>query len=99
MRGLGQRLAEAARSDDERQPRDSGHLGLMEASFAHVRVFAPHVLAGLSFAASVSPHEVLDAVALLQAMNDEGRRHAPNGPDRVHLRPLAALPEHSPGRR
>ncbi len=80
VRGLGpERLAGAARGDDERLPRDSGHLQVMEASFSHVRSFAPQVLAALAFSASVVPSEVLDAVRLLQAMNAEGRRHAPDG--------------------
>ncbi len=79
VRGLGrERLAEAARSDDERLPRDGGHLELMEARFSHVRSFAPQVLGALTFAASVSPSEVLDAVVLLQAMNAESRRHVPD---------------------
>jgi len=78
LRGMGsERLARASRSDDDRLPKDGGHLELMEASFAHVRSFAPQVLGALSFAASVSPSEVLDAVVLLQAMNAEGRRHVP----------------------
>lgn len=48
VRGLGsERLADAARGDDDRLPRDGGHLELMEASFSHVRAFAPHVLAAL----------------------------------------------------
>lgn len=63
VRGLGpERLARAARSADERLPRDGGHLELMEARFSHVRSFAPQVLGALTFAASVSPSEVLDAV-------------------------------------
>ncbi len=79
VRGLGtERLAGAARSDDERLPRDGGHLELMEARFSHVRSFAPQVLGALSFAASVSPSEVLDAVVLLQTMNAGGRRHVPD---------------------
>ena len=79
VRGLGpERLARAAGSDDERLPRDGGHLELMEARFSHVRSFAPQVLGALTFAASVSPSEVLDAVVLLQAMNAEGRRHVPD---------------------
>jgi TnpA family transposase len=78
IRGLGSdRLAGAARGEDERLPRDSGHLELMEASFSHVRSFAPQVFAALAFAASVSPSEVFDATRLLQAMNAEGRRHVP----------------------
>lgn len=78
VRGLGQeRLAGAARSDAERLPRDGGYLELMEARFSHVRSFAPQVLGALSFAASVSPSEVLDAVVLLQKMNAGGRRHVP----------------------
>jgi TnpA family transposase len=80
VRGLGpERLAGAARSDEERLPRDGGHLEFMEARFSHVRSFAPPVLGALTFAASVSPSEVLDAVVLLQAMNAEGRRHVPDG--------------------
>jgi len=80
VRGLGpERLAGASRGDDERLPRDSGHLQVMEASFSHVRSFAPQVLAALTFSASVAPSEVLDAVRLLQAMNVEGRRHVPDG--------------------
>ncbi len=78
VRSLGpERLARAARGDDDRLPRDNGHLDLMEASFAHVRSFAPQVLAALTFAASVAPSEVLEAVRLLQTLNAEGRRHVP----------------------
>ncbi len=51
----------------------------MEARFAHVRSFAPQVLGALTFAASVAPSDVLDAVVLLKAMNAEGRRHVPAG--------------------
>lgn len=79
VRCLGpERLAQAARSEEERPPRDGGHLELMEARFSHVRSFAPQVLGALTFAASMSPSEVLDAVVALQAMNDEGRRHVPD---------------------
>ncbi|MGH9149413.1 MAG: Tn3 family transposase [Acidimicrobiales bacterium] len=79
VRGLGsERLRAAARTDDERLPGDGGHLELMEARFSHVRSFAPQVLGALSFAASVSPSAVLDAVVLLQAMNAGGRRHVPD---------------------
>jgi hypothetical protein len=79
LRGMGrERLAAAARGRGERLPQDRGHLELMEARFAHVRSFAPHVLAALTFSASVSPSEVLDAVRMLQAVNAEGRRHVPS---------------------
>lgn len=79
VRALGpERLAGAARSGEERLPRDGGHLELMEARFSHVRSFAPQVLGALTFAASVSPSEVLDAVVLLQTMNAGGRRHVPD---------------------
>jgi hypothetical protein len=80
VRGFGsERLAGAARSVDERPARDGGYLELMEARFSHVRSFAPRVLGALTFAASVAPSELLDAVVLLQAMNLEGRRHVPDG--------------------
>ncbi len=79
VRGLGpERLAGAARSDDDRLPRDGGHLDLMEARFSHVRSFAPQALGALTFAASGSPSEVLNAVVLLQAMNAGSRRHVPD---------------------
>ncbi len=78
VRGLGaDRLSAAVRSDDERLPRDGGHLAVIEASYSHIRSFAPQVLAALTFQASVSPSEVLDAVVLLQKMNAENRRHVP----------------------
>jgi TnpA family transposase len=78
VRGLGrQRLSDAQRCDEERLGSDGGHLELMEASFSHVRSFAPQVLGALSFKASVSPSEVLDATKLLQDMNAKGRRHVP----------------------
>jgi hypothetical protein len=80
LRDLGpERLGKAVRGEDERLPRDGGHLALVEASYSHVRAFAPQVLAALSFAASVTPSDVLDGVQLLQAMNADGRRHVPDG--------------------
>ena len=50
----------------------------MEARFSHVRSFAPPILGALTFAASVAPSEILDAVQVLQRMNAEGRRHVPD---------------------
>ena len=80
LRDLGrERLAKAVRGEDERLPRDGGHLTLVEASYSHVRAFAPQILAALSFAASVTPSDVLDGVQLLQAMNADGLRHVPAG--------------------
>ena len=101
VRGLGpERLAGAARTEDDRLPRDGGYLELMEALFSHVRSFAPQVLGALTFAASVSPSEVLDAVVLLQAMNSEGRRpRTRRRSDRLRPLPLAALPRGGRGRR
>ncbi len=78
VRGLGSdRLAAAVRAEGERLPRDGGHLALLEARFAHVRSFAPQVLAALSFRASMTS-ETLDAVTMLTRMNAEGRRHVPD---------------------
>ncbi|MGH3684366.1 MAG: DUF4158 domain-containing protein [Pseudonocardiaceae bacterium] len=77
VRGLGpDRLAAGVRGHEERAPRDGGHLALLEARYAHVRSFAPQVLAALSFHASV-PSATLDAVNLLTTLNAEGRRHVP----------------------
>jgi hypothetical protein len=79
VRGLGPaRLANAARSPEQRPPRDGGHLELMKARFSHVRSFAPQIRDALTFAASVAPSEILEAVRLLQRMNVEGRRHVPD---------------------
>ena len=78
VRGLGRgRLEAAARAGQDRTPRDGGHLQLIEARYAHVRSFAPPVLAALTFSASVTPSEVLAAVELLQAMNADSRRRLP----------------------
>jgi hypothetical protein len=80
VRGLGQdRLAAAVRPPDQRPSRDGGHLQLMKARYAHVRSFAPPVLGALTFAASVTPSEVLTAVQLLQRLNAEARRNVPPG--------------------
>ncbi len=50
----------------------------MQARFSHVRSFAPQILGALTFAASVAPSEILNAVQLLQRMNAQGRRHVPD---------------------
>jgi len=79
VRGVGvDRLAGAVRSDEERLPSDGGHLELGEATYSHVRSFAPQVLGALTFEASVARSEVLDAVILLQVMKADGRRHVPD---------------------
>ena len=86
VRGLGRdRLEAAVRSEDDRTPRDGGHLQLIEARYAHVRSFAPAVLNTLSFAASVTPSPVLAAVELLTTMNAEGRRHLPAAAPVEHI--------------
>jgi TnpA family transposase len=80
VRGLGRdRLTGAVRSDEERGASDGGYLELIEARYSYVRSFAPHALGALTFAASVSPSEILDAVQLLQNLNAEGRRQVPAG--------------------
>lgn len=77
VRGLGQeRLASALRSEDERVPRDGGHLAIIEARYSHIRSFAPQALSALSLRAS-APSEAFEAAQLLQTMNAEGRRHVP----------------------
>jgi len=79
LRGLGSaRLSSAVRTLAERRIIDGGHLELIEASFSHVRSFAPPILAALSFAASVTPSDILDAVKMLQDMNTHARRHVPD---------------------
>lgn len=64
------RLATAKRSPDDKRPRDDGHLQLMEARYSHLRKFTRNVLAALEFSASVSPSALLDAVELLQQINE-----------------------------
>lgn len=79
VRGLGNdRLSGALRDKGQRPPKDGGHLELMEARFAHIRSFAPHVLGALSFQSTLAPSEVLSAVRLLQTMNSQDRRHVPD---------------------
>jgi len=78
VRRLGRdRLASAVRGEDERAPRDGGHLAIVEARYSHIRSFAPPALSALRLRAS-APSEALDAAQLLQAMNAEGRRHVPS---------------------
>jgi hypothetical protein len=92
VRNLGtDRLASAVRGEDERLPRDGGHLELLEARFAHVRAFAPQVLAALNFHASVVPSQVLDAVKLLQTMNAQGAAGtSPPAPPSASSRPAGS---------
>jgi hypothetical protein len=77
VRALGRdRLAGAVRAEEERTPRDGGHLELIEVGYSHVRSFAPHALAALRLRSS-GPSEVFEAAELLKRMNAEGRRHLP----------------------
>ncbi|MDQ6784547.1 MAG: Tn3 family transposase [Actinomycetota bacterium] len=77
VRSLGpERLASARRADDERLPRDGGHLALIEARYSHVRSFAPQALSVLSLRPG-GTGEAYEAAKLLQAMNAEGCRHVP----------------------
>lgn len=64
-----QRLAAAKRAPDEKRPRDGGHMQLMDTRYSHLRKFTRNVLAVLEFSASVSPSPLLEAVELLQHVN------------------------------
>ncbi len=92
-----ERLAGAARSDDQRLPGDGGQLELMGTRFARVRSFAPRVLGTLIFAASVSPSEVLHAVSLLPGHEDEGRRYVPDDAPSSPFRPAGGPGSTPPG--
>jgi len=78
LRYLGSdRLTDAVRGDDERLPRDGGHLGLIEARFSYMRQFMPKILAALEFSASVSPSEILEAVEILKRANTANQIRVP----------------------
>jgi TnpA family transposase len=71
------RLTAAVRGDDERLPRDGGHLELIEARFSYMRQFTPKLLAALEFSASVTPSETLIAIQLLQRANAAKQTRVP----------------------
>jgi hypothetical protein len=79
-RGIGMdRLRAARRDPKDRLQRDHGHLALIDASFTYLREFAPHVIGGLEFEASVDARPLLAAVEVLRELYAKGSRKVPDG--------------------
>ncbi len=79
LRGIGMdRLRRARESGPRRLPADHGHLETMEASYAHVREFAPAVLAAVGFAGGTAAGPLLEAVRVLVGLNATGARKVPD---------------------
>ncbi len=78
--GIGMdRLRAARRDPKDRLQRDHGHLALIDASFTYLREFAPHVIGGLEFEASVEAKPLLAAVDVLRELYAKGTRKVPEG--------------------
>lgn len=60
-----------------RLPRDHGHLAAIEASYAYLRQFTPHVLAAVTFAGGPAAASLLAAVEVLRALNRSSGRAVP----------------------
>jgi hypothetical protein len=91
----------AAARDQARQilrPLDDNHFEQLAARYAHVRRFAPALLAALRFHGVPAARSLLDAIQLLRELNASGRRALPDAaPTRFVARPLA--PAHRRSRR
>ena len=74
-----ERLLAARRDPAQRPPRDHGHLALIEASYGHVREFAPAVLATIRFVGGTDARPLLAAVEVLRELNATGSRKVPDG--------------------
>jgi TnpA family transposase len=78
--GIGMdRLRTAKEAGPRRLPRDHGHLGLIEASYSHLREFAPAVLAAVHFDGGTAARPLLEAVQVLKELNASGARKVPYG--------------------
>src|SRR5208282_5140983 len=71
--GIGMdRLRTAKEAGPRRLPRDHGHLGLIEASYSHLREFSPAVLAAVRFDGGTAARPLLEAVQVLKEQNASG---------------------------
>ncbi len=73
------RLRAAFAQARSRLPRDHGQLGVLDASYAHLRQFTPDVLNAVAFAGGTGAQELLAAVAVLKELNASGARRVPDG--------------------
>jgi TnpA family transposase len=77
--GIGMdRLRRAQESGPRRLPRDHGHLEMIEASYSHLREFAPAVLAAIGFDGATAARPLLQAVTVLVDLNATGTRKVPD---------------------
>lgn len=73
--GIGmERLRRAREAAPRRLPFDHGHLGMVEGSYAHLREFAPAVLAAIRFDGATAARPLLSAVRVLVELNATGAR-------------------------
>ena len=77
--GIGmERLRRARESAPRRLPPDHGHLEMVEGSYAHLREFAPAVLAAIRFDGATAARPLLSAVKVLVELNATGARKVPD---------------------
>jgi TnpA family transposase len=102
--GIGmERLRAAKEAGPRRLPRDHGHLQVVEASYSHLREFAPAVLAAVHFEGASAAQPLLRAVEVLKELNASGARKVPeDAPDefvparwRGYLSQASASGDHS----
>jgi len=73
-----ERLCSARETPMHRLPRDHGHLEIVEASYAHLREFAPAVLAAVRFEGATAARPLIEAVRVLAELNATGTRKVPD---------------------
>ncbi len=77
--GIGmERLRRAREAAPRRLPPDHGHLEMVEGSYAHLREFAPAVLAAIPFDGATAARPLLSAVKVLVELNATGARMVPD---------------------
>lgn len=77
--GIGMdRLRRARESGPRRLPLDHGHLEMVEASYSHLREFAPAVLAAVRCDGGAAARPLLEAVRVLVGLNATGARKVPD---------------------
>jgi len=72
------RLRAAKEASVRRLPRDHGHLEMIEASYNHVREFAPAVLNAIRFDGGTQARPLLRALELLRELNATAGRRVPS---------------------
>lgn len=77
--GIGmERLRRARESGPRRLPPDHGHLEMVDASYSHLREFAPAVLGAIGFDGGTAAQPLLKAVRVLVELNATRARKVPD---------------------